>query len=475
MPATTGSAGRVLWEIVAIGTLLRLIALGHKSFWLDEIASVVIARMPGFTFWQWLWRDEGNMSLYYVLLRPWLHLGTGEMTVRLLSVIPGVVCIPLVYLLGKRLFGSISGMLAALFFALNTCAVVYSQEARGYSLLLLGTIASTYLLLRLVEEPSYKFALCYGLVAGATLYCHYFGTLVVLSHAISIPFLPRDRRPWKQLFVAAVPLGIMAAPVLWMIHIQDAAHLDWVARPSLLELYHLGVFLAAESGKGGGAILLALDLVLVALFFVGMRRPPNSGESSLERWHYFLVVCCAFVPPVAALALSIVKPLFFHRFLIICLPAWILMTVVGIEQLREHRRRMAVIIAVCVLSLVSTAISYTRVREDWRGVANYLIKEAGPQDRVLYYEPIGYFATERYRDWLPGGNASRPEGVMVNPQRGDWETKIAGTSRVWLVTYPAKVDDQTLRNVVAALQNHYTVSAEKQFRAVTVTEFSRTR
>ena len=90
-----------LWIIVALGAALRLIALGHKSFWLDEIASVVIARMPGNSFWWWVWHDEGNMALYYVMLRPWLHIHLGEATVRLLSVLPGIVSIPMMYLLGR--------------------------------------------------------------------------------------------------------------------------------------------------------------------------------------------------------------------------------------------------------------------------------------------------------------------------------------------------------------------------------------
>src|SRR6516164_8775565 len=132
---------RLLWEIVAIGAVLRLIALGHKSFWLDEIASVVLARTPASWFWHWLWHEEGNMTLYYVLLRPWLHLGLSETTVRLLSVIPGVASIALIYVLASRLFGKSTGMLAALFLAIHTCAVVHSQEARSYSFLVLGTIA----------------------------------------------------------------------------------------------------------------------------------------------------------------------------------------------------------------------------------------------------------------------------------------------------------------------------------------------
>jgi predicted membrane-bound mannosyltransferase len=131
----------VLWAIVALAAALRLIGLGAKSFWLDEIASVVIARMPGNSFWGWLWHDEGNMALYYVMLRPWLHIHLGEATVRLLSVVPGIASIPVIYLLGMRLFGRSVGLLAALFLALSTCSVVYSQEARGYSWLLLDRAA----------------------------------------------------------------------------------------------------------------------------------------------------------------------------------------------------------------------------------------------------------------------------------------------------------------------------------------------
>src|SRR5271165_11958 len=86
----SGAAGQrdtalMLWIIVALGAALRLIALGAKSFWLDEIASVVIARMPGNSFWWWLWHNEGNMALYYVMLRPWLHFGIGEASIRMLA------------------------------------------------------------------------------------------------------------------------------------------------------------------------------------------------------------------------------------------------------------------------------------------------------------------------------------------------------------------------------------------------------
>jgi len=49
--AGEASRGPWMWGIVAVGAVLRLIALGHKSFWIDEIASVAIARRAAPAFW----------------------------------------------------------------------------------------------------------------------------------------------------------------------------------------------------------------------------------------------------------------------------------------------------------------------------------------------------------------------------------------------------------------------------------------
>ena len=460
----------VLWAIVVLGAALRLMALGYKSFWLDEIASVVIARMPGNSFWGWLWHDEGNMALYYVMLRPWLHIHLGEATVRVLSVVPGIAGIPLMYLLGMRLFSRRVGLLAALFLAVSTCSVVYSQEARGYSWLLLGVIASTYLFTSLIARPTYALACGYALTAGLTFYFHYFGLLVPLAHVVPLAALPKERRPGKYLLAAGAILAALAVPVLWMIHIQPIGHLDWVQKPSLLELYHLGVFLAAESGKGVAPVLLVLELVLVGVF---LRTTISPGQAQPENgfWNYALVASGLLTPVIFTLLVSLLRPVFFHRFLIICLPAWLLAVAVGASAIRQRWARRLAIAGVCLLSLVSTVISYTRVREDWRGVANYLIDHAAAGDRVLYYEGVGNFAAERYRDWLPGGASNRPTAVEVNPPSNAWLQKIQGAGRVWLVHYPAIRSDDTGRAIEAELQSRYTPTETKQFQAVTVTEY----
>jgi uncharacterized membrane protein len=460
----------MLWLIVALGSFLRLRGLQAKSFWLDEIASVVIARIPGNSFWHWLWTEEGNMALYYVMLRPWLGIHLGEATVRLLSVLPGIASIPVIYLLGRRLFGRGTGLLSALLLAVSTCAVVYSQEGRSYSWLVLGTIVSTYLFVRLIARPTYAMAFAYAFAAGVSFYFHYFGLLVPLAHTVSLLALPKDRRPSKPLAFAGALIAALAAPVLCMIHIQPAHHLDWVAKPSLLELYHLGVFLAAESGKGVGPLLLVIELVLIGLFFCSLWAAKRAS-SDPDLWPRALIASCLLTPIVISLLVSVVRPVFFHRFLIICLPAWTIAVAVGANSVSQLRWKASAILAICALSLVSTAQSYSRMREDWRGAVNFLIDNARAQDVVVYYRGVGYFAAENYRDWMPGGAANRPSAVEVGAPGVDWRAKIGGARRVWLVEYPANVSDDTSRAVETEMHSRFTAVGSRPFRAVTVTEF----
>jgi hypothetical protein len=166
-----------------------------------------------------------------------------------------------------------------------------------------------------------------------------------------------------------------------------------------------------------------------------------------------------------------VRPIFYHRFLIISLPAWVLMTAVGAEEIRSRTWRAAAVAGVCVLSLMSVITSYSHVQEDWRGVTRHLIAGARPEDRVLYYQGEGFFAVENYRNWLPGGGAVRPQGIAVSTGNDDWEKQIDGTRRVWLVLYRAKLGDPMVPAIEASLRKRYSVKQEVPFRAVTVIEY----
>lgn len=467
----TAGSSLLLWGIVIAGALLRLIALGRKSFWLDEIASVAIARRPWPVFWHFLWHDEGNMALYYVVLKPWLHLGYGEGTVRLLSVVPGVLSIPLMYVLGARLLGKHIGIFASLLLALNTCAVAVSQEARAYSFLVLFVLLSSWLFVRLIEKPDCSAALIYAVIAGVTCYVHYFGALVPAAHAVSVLSLPANRRSWKPLTLAWAIVALLAAPVLWLIHAQDVGHISWLQPPSWLELYHLGIFLAADGGKAVGAVLLVLELVCVVAFCTALRRVWREGDEDLTRWRFTLIASMVFTPVVLTLLVSIVRPAFYHRFLIICLPGWLLMTAAGALQLRMRAWRTGAIAAVCLLSLATTTLFYARQTEEWRGAVAYLMANTRADDRVLYYQSVGQFAAESYRDWRQPSNAARPQSLGIKAANSDWERDLDHAARLWLVLYRVKPNDTESLAIQRELSTHYGAGEEKKFSGVTIVEY----
>ncbi|HEY1731979.1 MAG TPA: glycosyltransferase family 39 protein [Terriglobales bacterium] len=473
----SGDAGRSartalwLWAIVIAGLVLRLIALGYKSFWIDEIASVAIARRASQTFWHFLWHDEGNMAGYYVLLRPWLYFGYGEGTVRVLSVIPGVISIPVMYVLGRKLFGQRTAIIATLLLSLNACSIFISQEARAYSFVLLAVLLSTFLFVRLIESPAYGVACAYAIVAGLSCYFHYFCVLVPVAHYAAVIGLRANRRPWKALMLSATIIVVMTAPILWLMHVQDTGHISWVQPTSWLELYHLGAYLAAASGKALGAVLLALNLVLVGFFLRGFRTAWSGVDG---RWRWLLVASLVATPIVITLLASLIRPAFYHRFLVICLPGWVLMTALGVEQIRIQGWRVAAITGVCGLSLASTVILYHRVTEDWRDAVDHLISNGQPADRVLYYQSVGEFAGENYRDWLPGGSAPRPKPIAVDPAARDWERQIADAPRVWLVVYRAKPNDAEVDQIQEKLNERaLSLKMVSSYPGVTLMEFVR--
>ena len=64
--------------LVAAGTIIRLLLLARKPFWFDETFSVALARMRWWSLLRLLAWREANMSLYYLLLRVWLHLSRAK-------------------------------------------------------------------------------------------------------------------------------------------------------------------------------------------------------------------------------------------------------------------------------------------------------------------------------------------------------------------------------------------------------------
>src|SRR5918993_5800477 len=113
-----GWALLALLAIMFLGAVLRFYGLGFQSLWGGELASWDISTRETISQVVGGVRSDDHPPLYFLILRfsQWIF-GDSEWALRLPSALAGWLCIPAIYLLGKRLYSEREGIIAALFLA----------------------------------------------------------------------------------------------------------------------------------------------------------------------------------------------------------------------------------------------------------------------------------------------------------------------------------------------------------------------
>src|SRR5688500_4077150 len=180
---------------VAAAAVVAFLFIGRKSFWGDEAFSVALAGSDWETLWHVLAERQANMGAYYLLLKGWTAVaGDGEAAARSLSALAAIAAAGVLYVLASRLFGRFVGLVGGVALALNAFLVRYAQEARGYTLVLLGATLASLAFVRLIEAPrSRRVWVAYVVVSTVSLYCHFFAAFVVIAHLATLLFVEDTR------------------------------------------------------------------------------------------------------------------------------------------------------------------------------------------------------------------------------------------------------------------------------------------
>jgi mannosyltransferase len=431
----------ILGFLVMVGAVLRFSFLTRKSFWFDEGVSVEIARLDWYNFARLLWRREANMSLYYLMLRGWLHLGHSEFFIRSLSVITAIATIPLLYILGRRMFDRWVGLIAALLLTINAFHIGYSQEARSYTLFVLLSTLSAFYFVRSIHDPSPKNLRIHIAVSVLAVYAHFFAVLLIVTEWLSLSIHePREvrlalRTNWR--WIAA-----LAAPVLIFVAVTGAGPLAWVPRPGLYDLYTLSLWLC---GDGGPVLLLAYGLSCLPALIAAIGHDAPKPRADWDQWrHRFLFLWLAF--PLAFIFLvSQIRPLFLDRYFLFLVPALALTAAAGLVRLRSRRLTTLGVALLVVFSLFGLRNYYQRdfdlEHEDWRSATHYVLEHAQPGDALIFHTGMGRMPFEYYRWDAPGPVVLYPhhddkitfQDFFGRPDEGFLNAVPVRYPRVWVV------------------------------------------
>jgi mannosyltransferase len=422
-----GQVPRSLLLAVGLGLVLRLLFLGSKSLWLDEAWSVRVALGDVGSLWSGV-ADRMNPPGYYLLLMPWVRLDQGEFWLRLPSVLFGVAAIPLIYHVGRLLHSEAVGASAAWLLSVSPIHVWYSQEARGYVLLIVLALGSTIALIQALRRLDGKAWVAHAGLTAAAFYIHYSAVWILLFQALLVVLeISRTGMPFRR--ISATAVSLLLAGLVFLPWLTSPAAGAFFARVSIGGLYP-AQFLAARLGISSG---LALLLILAALAFISAAllfgaylavRYRHRLESLMDPRRFG---SGAFVLMLVALAASVVPRAYsVKRFSMI---PWTfgLVALAWAFPLRLPLPRT--LRALLVLSLLLSVVNVTLVPKDqWREAVQFVHAHQQPGD-VTWLLSAYLRAPYLYYD---GG---RSEWTGVSPEMTDDELEAAlpPSRRVWLV------------------------------------------
>lgn len=455
-PRDCGVAYLLLVTVLAL--ILRLWRLDAMSLWIDEIMTWnLIAPGRGLDFReQILLAYQG--PLYPAVAWPLLRLQESAFMLRLPAVLAGVAAVPLLGMFAAHLWGRQSGRMAALLLAVSPFAVWYAQEGRGYSFVILFSVAAGWVMVKaLTEGMSGRRAAALALLGFAGLASNISFLFLLTAFGLSVLLVARPRcaRDW---WLWGVGLGgglVLALPWLltalgiWEIgRVVPGATTGEALRGdttfSIWALpftghaffygYTLGPSLTALHGADRVALvreswpLLTLGaLVAGAAFLIGLTR------LSRRRWHLLLWI---IVPLCLVILLAVrnIKP-FNVRYVATAFPWVLALAAAGIgRQCRWGRLVLGG--GLCLLSLVSLAGLYygeEHAKEDVRGAVAAITAAGGPE-RPLLVPAVGPVVRHYWQGSSPViGLYDEP--LILNADMADATARrrLAGHDEAWIV------------------------------------------
>jgi mannosyltransferase len=437
----------VLLVIVLLAFTVRVYHLDFQSLWRDEMDATRFAHDSLTTLLTNFTRPGWNGPLYYLLLRPWLAVaGDSEFALRFLSLLWGVLAVPLTYAVGRRLLAPLSAILASLFVALSPYLVWYSQEGKMYALVLTLTLLSIYLYIQALERGGFWPWLGHVIVTSLCLYVHVLAALIVPLEALFfVVWWPRYRARWRGWLAAMATLTLPYLPLaLWEI---SALFSDFTTGHKFVPLPQMLTTLLQAFAQGLWPVYNWLAIVVfVFLLLAGTSLSGEGGDQRVWRTVVALLLWL-FVPIVGVYLISLEMPIFLDRYLIWIAPAFYLLTARGMIETGRRSRLLAAVTVVTIMILNSRGLRWqarTPIKSDFRAAAAYVSQHRTPDELIIFH--ISYVRPTF--EYYYGDSSPYADGIPTDANTTEaWlnaamEAQTRGYDAVWLCYSEAPMWDE---------------------------------
>lgn len=490
----------LLLLIILVGAILRFYELGAESIWLDEATGIRLS-IEGVTT---IVKESGTAAthppFYFIILHYWMSLfGTSEVAVRSLSAIFGIISILLIYRVGSILFNRKVGLIGGFLLAVSPFQIWYSQEARPYSLLLLLSLLSYLLFIKILREDRKWYYGCYFITSILLGYTHFYGLFIIASQALFFLLFwgkYRLQRVKLSATVAATIAGLV--PLVFLLGQAAAAIAEkgfWIPEPQLMTILETLAWFAGSKWL----LLVFAALALFGLFSIrriagrwGWTKPLKSLKSltlsikleSIEE--ELLLIFWLFVSIIIPYIESkFMTPIFLFRYMIGATPALYLLAARGMGNLsKKWILSISLIVIVILSSLVLQPYYKYDQKNYWRQTAEFIAANARVESDVLVFStsrtgasyiqnslytgvqvPFNYYYTGELQELVISTSVDDTEKLAAFVDEAS-----RGKERLWLIlSYGGQ--DVPIRYYLESRYGSESILIDKEFKGIRVMLF----
>lgn len=343
----------LLFLITLLAAALRFYKLGEWSFWIDEIYTVNHA-MAHFSTPQLMLEhlppNRNWVPVSVILTAQVLNMwGINEFNGRLVAAIVGVLTVPVLYFPVRKIFNARVALIAVLLLAVSPWHIDWSQNARGYTSLLLFYSLALFAFYFAIEEdrPSYLllfFVFLY--LASSERMIALFILPVLLVYLVTVLFLRHE----KPAGLRARNMYILLSPVLlfalYQVYgtIQNGDSVFASIWNEIVETFF------------GRPIESPFTQATFLVFKLGIPLMILSGFTAVYLWlqrnRQAMVFTLGAIVPVALVIL--ITPFMFveERYAFASLPSWLILAAIGINELLTRMKRPENLFAFGILAVL---------------------------------------------------------------------------------------------------------------------------
>lgn len=442
----------MIWFILALGFFLRIISL-NQSLWLDEAINVLAAKNYSLLNMLTVYAQaDFHPPGYFIILWLWTKVfGYSEIVVRLPSVIFGLLTIWFVFLIGQKIYSKSLGLIAALILAVNPLHIYYSQEARMYALAALAVSLNTWFFLNLIKGDKgslgkwggYMLSNLLVLSSDYVAYLIFPVQLIPLLISRQIHYLKRWLVPfsislaiasiWLPLFLTQLKVGLSTTE---SVPVWKEVVGSFGLKPLILTYIK---FIIGRIDHPDliiyGSLFSIPGLLFLFLIWRGIKSTNQFNRNFLLSW--------MIIPVTFGLLISILAPIYNYFRLLFILPAFILLTALGILSFKSALRDLLVVLVI-IVEVISASIYLFNPkfqREDWRGLVDFLAAKS--ESKILLespgaFAPLTYYAEGKIEEIIfalkefPANNPSDVSGL---------EFSLDNSKDVYLIDYLVEISD----------------------------------